>query len=82
MLLGLVIALGSSSDNIVLPILSAVVLTIGAQLDRITIQKVKKIARQSPRVLEIPDIHVQREREKKRIRLEKQSIDSGTMNLN
>lgn len=82
MLLGLVIALGSSSDNIVLPILSAVVLTIGAQLDRITIQKVKKIARQSPRVLEIPDIHVQQESEKKRIRLEKQSIDSGTMNLN
>lgn len=82
MLLGLVISLGSYSDNFVLPILSAVVLTIGAQLDRITIQKVKMIARQSPRVLEIPDLHVQREKEKKRIYLEKQSVDSGRMNLN
>lgn len=75
----LVFVLGDFSDNIVLPVLSAIVLFLGFQLDKVTIKFVKKKVRNSPRVLEARPLHAGK---KIKIKLSEQSVESGNMNLN
>lgn len=75
----IVFILGDFSDNLVLPILSGVVLFLGFRLEKVTLKFVKKKVRNSPRVLETRPLHgVQ----KVKIRLDKQTVESGNMNLN
>ena len=78
-LIVLVFALGSFSDNIVMPILSAIVLFLGYLMDRVTVKFVKKKVKKLPRILENRPVH---SIPKDRIRLDKQSIASGSMNMN
>ncbi|OOG72739.1 glycosyltransferase family 4 protein [Algoriphagus sp. A40] len=78
-LIFLVFALGNFSDNIVLPILSAIVLFLGFQLDKVTVKFVKEKVRNSPRVLETRPLHSGK---KIKIKLVEQSVESGNMNLN
>ena len=75
----LVFILADFSDNIILPILSAVVLTLGIFMDTITVKFVKKKVRKSPKILELRDLSVS---QKIKIKLDKQTVDSGNMNLN
>jgi UDP-GlcNAc:undecaprenyl-phosphate GlcNAc-1-phosphate transferase len=79
MLIFLVGALGNFSDNVVLPVLSAVVLLLGYLMERVTVKFVKKKVQKLPRVLENRPIH---SIPAGKIRLDKQSIDSGRMNIN
>lgn len=78
-LIFLVFALGNFSDNIVLPILSAIVLFMGFQLDKVTVKFVKAKVRNAPKVLETRSIHLKK---KVKIKLAEQSVESGKMNLN
>lgn len=75
----LVFILGEFSDNIVLPILTGVVLLLGLQLERITLKFVKRKVRNSPRVLETKPLYPV---SRGRIRLDKQSVESGSLNIN
>lgn len=78
-LLLLVLISGDFSDNIVLPLLSVVVLFLGYRLDNITVKYVKKNVLKSPKILEM---RILDSRSKSRIKLEKEFVDSGKMNLN
>lgn len=76
----MVYSLASYSDNLVLPILSAVVLGLGSRLDTLTVKQVKKKVKKAPRVLEVRAI---KKRQKDvELLIENQSFDSGKMNLN
>ncbi|GAB3224360.1 undecaprenyl/decaprenyl-phosphate alpha-N-acetylglucosaminyl 1-phosphate transferase [Algoriphagus aestuariicola] len=75
----LVFILGDFSDNLVMPILSALVLFMGYRLDAVTVRFVKKKVINSPRVLENRVIHPAR---RVKIKLEKQSVESGRINSN
>jgi len=75
----MVYSLSSYSDNLVLPILSAVVLGLGARLDTLTVKQVKKKVKKAPRVLELRSTKKQKEIE---LLFEKQTVESGKMNLN
>jgi hypothetical protein len=79
LLISLVFLLGNYSDNLILPILSAIVLVLGFRLDKLTLKLVKKNALKSPRILEMKILTAP---QKKKIKLERQSINSGSMNLN
>lgn len=74
-----VFILGDYSDNIILPILSAVVLALGISMDTIAVKFVKKNVRKSPKILEMRDLSIG---QKIKIKLDKQTVDSGNMNLN
>jgi hypothetical protein len=78
-LIGLVIALGELSDNIVLPILSAVVLFLGSRLDVLTVKSLRRKVLSSPRILEAGS-----KLGSKSIKLKvgPQTVESGNMNLN
>lgn len=78
-LIFMVFAFGDFSDNIVLPILSAIVLFLGFQLDKVTVKFVKEKVKNSPRVLETRPLHSGR---KIKVKLAEQSVGSGNMNLN
>lgn len=78
-LIGLVFAMGSLSDNLVLPVLSVVVLLLGSRLDTLTVKRVRRKVIKAPRVLEISAKQKQKEID---LELEEQSIGSGKMNLN
>ncbi|GAA0881358.1 MraY family glycosyltransferase [Algoriphagus jejuensis] len=78
-LICLVFSLGSFSDNIVLPILSAIVLTLGYLMERVTVKFVKKKVHKLPRILESRPLHAI---PSGRLRLDKQSVESGSMNMN
>ncbi len=75
----LVFALGSFSDNIVLPIISAVVLFLGYRLDMVAVKYVKKKVHKSPSVL---DINLPETNPKSKIKLEKKILKSENLNLN
>lgn len=75
----LVFALGSFSDNLVLPILSSVVLFLGYLLERTTLKFVKKKVKNSPRVLDSRPLAMPK---KVKVKLDRQSVESGSMNLN
>ncbi len=75
----LVFILGDYSDNVVLPVLSAIVLFLGFRLDKITVKYVKKQVMKSPRVLEMRLLDDKR---KTRIKLEKEVFKSEHVNLN
>ncbi len=75
----MVFSFGGFSDNIVLPILSAIVLSLGAKLDTLTVKQVRKKVKKAPRVLEI---RATKKRKDLELLLEKQSVESGKMNLN
>jgi UDP-GlcNAc:undecaprenyl-phosphate GlcNAc-1-phosphate transferase len=64
---------------VVLPVLSAVVLLLGYLMERVTVKFVKKKVQKLPRVLENRPVH---SIPAGKIRLDKQSIDSGRMNIN
>ena len=75
----LVFIFGDFSDNLVLPVLSGIVLFMGYRLDQVTVRFVKKKVLKSPRVLEnrvLQPVH------KVKIKLERQSVESGRINLN
>lgn len=78
-LIGLVIALGELSDNIVLPILSAGVLFLGSRLDVLTVKSLRRKVLSSPRILEAGS-----KLGSKSIKLKvgPQTVESGNMNLN
>lgn len=78
-LIGLVFAMGSFSDNLVLPVLSVFVLLLGSRLDTLTVKRVRRKVIKAPRVLEISAKKKQKEID---LELEEQSIGSGKMNLN
>ncbi len=78
-LICLVFSLGEFSDNIVLPILSVVVLSLGYLMDRVTVKFVKKKVKKLPRILENRPLHAI---PTGRIRLDRQSVESGSMNMN
>jgi UDP-N-acetylmuramyl pentapeptide phosphotransferase/UDP-N-acetylglucosamine-1-phosphate transferase len=71
--------LGDYSDNFVLPILSAIVLALGFGLDSVTVNLVKKKVHSAPKILEIRAMN---STQKMKIKLDKQTVDSGSMNLN
>ncbi len=75
----MVFFLGDFSDNLILPVLSAVVLFMGFQLDKVTVKFVKKNALKSPKILEIRHLSLS---QKVKIKLDKQIVESGKMNLN
>ncbi|MBN7813456.1 undecaprenyl/decaprenyl-phosphate alpha-N-acetylglucosaminyl 1-phosphate transferase [Algoriphagus sp. H41] len=75
----LVFALGGFSDNLVLPILSSVVLFLGYLLERTTLKFVKKKVKNSPRVLDSRPLAMPK---KVKVKLDRQSVESGSMNLN
>lgn len=79
LLISLVFLLGNYSDNLILPILSAIVLVLGFRLDKLTLKLVKKNALKSPKILEMRTLTVP---QKQKIKLERQSVNSGSMNLN
>lgn len=78
-LIGLVIALSHYSDNIVLPILSAVVLVLGSRLDVLTLKSIRKKVNSSPKIL-IGD-HLKGNKSIK-LKVGPQTVESGNMNLN
>lgn len=75
----LVFILGDFSDNLVLPILSAIVLFLGLRLDTVIVKYVKKNVLKSPSVLEMRLLD---SKHKSRIKVEKEIIKSENMNLN
>jgi len=74
-----VLILGNYSDNWVLPILTVVVLFLGYLLEKMTLVFVRKKVRNSPRVL---DSNRFTSGQKLKIKLDRQSVESGSMNLN
>jgi UDP-GlcNAc:undecaprenyl-phosphate GlcNAc-1-phosphate transferase len=78
-LICLVFSLGEFSDNIVLPILSAIVLSLGFVMERLTVKYVKKKVRKLPRILENRPLH---SIPTGRIMLDKQSLEASSMNMN
>ena len=75
----LVFLLGDYSDNIVLPVLSAIVLFLGFRLDKITVKYVKKNVLKSPKILEIK---VLSQKQKVKVKLDKEMVSSENINLN
>jgi UDP-GlcNAc:undecaprenyl-phosphate GlcNAc-1-phosphate transferase len=75
----LVFVLRDFSDNIVLPVLSAIVLFLGFRLNKVTVKYVKKNALKKPKILEMrakPAI------KKSRIVLDSNTVKSENINLN
>jgi UDP-N-acetylmuramyl pentapeptide phosphotransferase/UDP-N-acetylglucosamine-1-phosphate transferase len=78
-LIGLVIALGDYSDNLVLPILSAVVLGLGSRLDVLTVKSIQRKVTNSPSIL---DKKAKEAGKVIKVKVGPQTIESGNMNLN
>lgn len=78
-LIGLVLGMGKYSDNIVLPLLSAIVLLMGSRLDKITVKSLKKRIHREPRVL---DLRPLKTTQRVKIKVEDQTVNSAKMNLN
>lgn len=78
-LISLVFISGDFSDNVVLPLLSAVVLFLGYRLDNVTVKYVKKNVLKSPKILEMRNLD---SIQKSKIKVEREIVDSGKMNLN
>lgn len=78
-LIGLVLGMGNYSDNIVLPLLSAIVLLMGSRLDKITVKSLKKRIHREPRVL---DLRPLKTTQRVKIKVEDQMVNSAKMNLN
>lgn len=78
-LIGLVLGMGNYSDNIVLPLLSAIVLLMGSRLDKITVKSLKKRIHREPRVL---DLRPLKTTQRVKIKVEDQMVNSSKMNLN
>lgn len=78
-LIGLVISLGSYADNLVLPILSAVVLLLGSRLDVLTIKSIRRKVNNSPRILAVDSKPANKSI---KLKVGPQTVESGNMNLN
>ncbi|MBS4072728.1 MAG: undecaprenyl/decaprenyl-phosphate alpha-N-acetylglucosaminyl 1-phosphate transferase [Algoriphagus sp.] len=78
-LIGLVISLGSYTDNLVLPILSAVVLLLGSRLDVLTIKSIRRKVNNSPRILAVDSKPANKSI---KLKVGPQTVESGNMNLN
>lgn len=78
-LIFLVFIFGNFSDNFMLPALSVIVLGLGFLLEAVTLKMVKKRVSKSPRVLEMRPLTAKL---KVKVKLQKQSVKSGSMNLN
>lgn len=78
-LISLVFLSGDYSDNLILPILSIVVLTLGFRLDKLTLRLVKKNALKSPKILEMRTLTVP---QKQKIKLERNTLNPDKINLN
>lgn len=78
-LIGLVLGMGNYSDNIVLPLLSAIVLLMGSRLDKITVKSLKKRIHREPRVL---DLRPLKTTQRVKIKVEDQMVNPAKMNLN
>lgn len=75
----LVFILSDFSDNIVLPVLSAIVLFLGFRLDKVTVKYVKKNVLKNPKILEMREMS---SKQKSRVILEKNTVKSENINLN
>ncbi|WP_111672870.1 glycosyltransferase family 4 protein [Algoriphagus litoralis] len=75
----LVFILGDFSDNIVLPVLSGIVLFLGFRLDKVTVKYVKRNTLKAPKILEMRALS---SRQKVKIKLEKEALNSENINLN
>lgn len=75
----LVVALKDFSDNLVLPLISLIVISLGYRLDQVTVKYVKKKVDLSPRVLEI------REKDgkvRRKATVDREGLKDSTINLN
>lgn len=75
----LVFILSDFSDNVVLPVLSAIVLFLGFRLDKISVKYVKRHVLKKPKILEMRKLT---SKQKSRVTLDKDTIESVNMNLN
>ena len=78
-LIGLVVLLGDFADNIVLPVLSAVVLLMGSRLDVLTVKSLRRKVSKSPRIL---DSSSKEASKSIKLKVGPQTVESGNMNLN
>jgi len=74
-----VFILGDYSDNLVLPILTVIVLFLGYLLEKMTLKFVRKKVRRSPKIMETSSLN---SGQRIKVKLDKQSVESGSMNLN
>lgn len=75
----LVFILGDFSDNVILPVLAAIVLVLGFRLDRVTVKYVKRHSLNTPRILEIKPLT---STQKNKVKLEKEILNPEELNLN
>ncbi|MFN3998125.1 glycosyltransferase family 4 protein [Algoriphagus sp.] len=75
----LVFILSDFSDNVVLPILSFIVLFLGFRLDQVTVKYVRRNVMKAPKILEMK---VLTKRQKASVKVEKEALNSGNINLN
>lgn len=75
----LLLLLKDYPDHLVLPLVSAIVIILGARLDQVTLKYVKKRVSVQPRVLEnrpLPDS------QKVRLKMDKRAFDESNINMN
>ncbi|MBA4298977.1 UDP-N-acetylmuramyl pentapeptide phosphotransferase/UDP-N-acetylglucosamine-1-phosphate transferase [Algoriphagus alkaliphilus] len=75
----LVFILGDFSDNVILPVLAAIVLALGFRLDRVTVKYVKRHSLTTPRILEIKPLT---STQRSKVKLDKEMLNPEEMNLN
>lgn len=75
----IVIILKDFSDNLVLPIISAIVITLGWRLDNITLKYVKKKVDLAPRILETRE---NGQKKKRKAKVDREGLKDSTINLN
>jgi UDP-GlcNAc:undecaprenyl-phosphate/decaprenyl-phosphate GlcNAc-1-phosphate transferase len=75
----LIFILGDFSDNIVLPLLSAIVLGLGFRLDKVTVKYVKRHTLKAPKIL---DIRPLTSLQKNKVKLDREVLNAEKINLN
>jgi UDP-GlcNAc:undecaprenyl-phosphate/decaprenyl-phosphate GlcNAc-1-phosphate transferase len=75
----LIFILGDFSDNIVLPLLSAIVLGLGFRLDKVTVKYVKRHTLKTPKIL---DIRPLTSLQKNKVKLDREVLNAEKINLN
>jgi len=75
----LVIILKDFSDNLVIPIISIIVISLGWRLDHITLKYVKKKVDLAPRILEKRESRLKK---KRKARVDREGLKDSTINLN
>ncbi|MEN2283890.1 MraY family glycosyltransferase [Algoriphagus sp. SE2] len=79
MVILLVFSMSEFSDHMVLPIISLIAILLGWRLDQVTVKYVKKKVIQAPRILESRE---RNSKNKKKVRLDKESFKDTPINMN